>query len=142
MAQGFIFIPILPEVIESVYQKKGLTEGDDEIVDGIVNDKAAALYGFFYALGAITAPLLGSMVYAMLNEDWQYTCDVFAIICSAYAILFFVFNVMPDVHKEREQRRAMAENLVKRVININVIEEEDIEETDPSLGGTGMFADS
>ena len=129
VAQGFSFIPILPEVIESLYLKQGITGGDNNMVDGIINDKAAALYGLFYAIGAITAPLLGSMVYALLNADWWYTCDVFAIICSSYVVIFLVFNVMPDIHKEREQRKAMAEKLVSRVMNINVIEEEDVEET-------------
>lgn len=94
-----------------------------------MNDKAAALYGLFYALGAISAPLLGSMVYNMLSDNWWYTCDVFAIISSIYVVIFFVFNIMPDIHKERQQRQEMAERLLQsehfnRVININIIEEE------------------
>lgn len=101
ISQGFIFIPILPEVLEAVYQKEKIVEGDDEVMDGIINDKAAALYGLFYAIGAISAPLLGSFVYNLLNDDWWYTCDVFAIISSVYVVIFFVFNIMPDIHKER-----------------------------------------
>jgi MFS family permease len=101
ISQGFIFIPILPEVLEAVYQKQELIEGEDEVVDGIVNDKAAALYGLFYALGAISAPLLGSFVYELLNRDWWYTCDVFACMSTIYVVVFFVFNVMPDIHKEK-----------------------------------------
>ncbi len=134
ISQGFIFIPILPEVIEAVYQKRGLVEGDDEVVDGIINDKAAALYGGFYAIGAIFAPLLGSQVYAMLKNDWWYTCDVFACISSIYAVIFFVFNVMPDLHKEKQQRHEMAERLLssenfhRQLININVIDEDDAED--------------
>lgn len=86
----------------------------------------------FYAIGAIIAPLLGSMVYAMLNDDWWYTCDVFAIISSVYVVIFFVFNVMPDLHKERQQRLEMAEKMIvsehfTRVININIIKEEESE---------------
>lgn len=91
-------------MLEAVYQKREMVEGDDDVLDGIVNDKAAALYGLFYALGAISAPLLGSTVYEMLNNDWWYTCDVFAIISSIYVVIFFVFNVMPDIHKERQQQ--------------------------------------
>ena len=30
VAQGFIFIPILPEVLDSVYLKQGLIEGENE----------------------------------------------------------------------------------------------------------------
>lgn len=133
VSQGFIFIPILPEVLEAVYQKEKLVEGDDEVLDGIINDKAAALYGLFYALGAISAPILGSMVYNLLSNDWWYTCDVFAIISSIYVVIFFVFNIMPDIHKERQQRQEMAEMLMQsehfnRVININIIGEGEIEQ--------------
>jgi MFS family permease len=131
ISQGFIFIPILPEVLEAVYQKRKIVEGDDEIMDGVINDKAAALYGLFYAIGAISAPLLGSFVYNLLNNDWWYTCDVFAIISSVYVVIFFVFNIMPDdIHKERQQRQEMAELMLQsehfhRVININIIPEND-----------------
>ena len=104
-----------------------MVEGDDEIADGIINDKAAALYGLFYALGAIVAPLLGSAVYSWLGNDWWYTCDVFAIISSIYVLVFFVFNVLPDIHSEKQQRRELAEKMIigeafqNRIININVI---------------------
>ena len=104
------------------------------IIDGIINDKAAALYGGFYAIGAIFAPLLGSQVYAMLSNDWWYTCDVFACISTLYAVIFFVFNVMPDLHKEKQQRHEMAERLMtsenfhRQLININVIDEDDAED--------------
>lgn len=80
-------------------------------MDGIINDKAAALYGLFYALGAITAPLVGSAVYGLFNNDWWYTCDAFAIVSCIYVLIFFVFNVMPDLHKEKQQRRQLAEKL-------------------------------
>lgn len=63
LASGFVFIPILPEVIESVYIKKQLVEGDNENIDNIINDKSAALYGLFYAIGAIISPLIGSIIY-------------------------------------------------------------------------------
>lgn len=97
-------------------------------MDAIINDKTAALYGTFYALGAIPGPLLGSAVYSLLNNDWWYTCDVFAIASCIYSVIFLVFNVLPDIHKEKEQRGEMAEKLlkketVKRIININVIDE-------------------
>ncbi len=63
VAQGFLFIPILPEVIDSVYLKQKIVEGEDEYTDGIISDKAAGLYGSFLASGLIIAPLLGSFIH-------------------------------------------------------------------------------
>ena len=108
LASGFVFIPILPEVIESVYINKQLVEGDNENLDNIINDKAAALYGLFYAIGAIISPFIGSVIYNHKSPgpeeygDWVFTCDVFGIASVAYAIFFLVFNVLPDIHKEKK----------------------------------------
>ena len=112
LASGFVFIPILPEVIESVYMKRNLVEGDNEILDGIINDKAAALDGLVDAIGAIISPLIGSFVFNFKKGekgDWYFTCDVFAIMCASYALLFLVFNVLPDIHKEKQQRKELLE---------------------------------
>ena len=92
----------MPEILDAVYHKESIVEGDDPVMDAIINDKAAALYGLFYAIGAIAAPLVGSMVYeTIFHRDWWYTCDVFGIISTIYAIIFFLFNVLPDIHKDR-----------------------------------------
>jgi MFS family permease len=67
-ALGFVFIPILPEMIDSVYVGQNIVEGDDERVDGIISDKAAGLYGSFYSTGMIISPLLGSLIYEHFQE--------------------------------------------------------------------------
>lgn len=67
-ALGFVFIPILPEMIDSIYVKQHLVEGDDERVDGIISDKAAGLYGSFYSIGMIISPILGSVIYENFKE--------------------------------------------------------------------------
>jgi MFS family permease len=102
VAQGFLFIPVLPEVIDAIYQKRELIEGDDDLLDAVLNDKAAALYGLSYAVGAIIAPLAGSYVYEWTHSGWRLTCDYFAIACAVYTIIFIVINVLPDIHKERQ----------------------------------------
>ena len=65
---GFVFIPILPEMIDSIYVGQKIVEGDDERIDGIISDKAAGLYGSFYSIGMIISPLLGSMIYENFKE--------------------------------------------------------------------------
>jgi hypothetical protein len=42
---------LLPEIIESIYVHENIVEGEDEYIDAVINDKAAGLYGTFYALG-------------------------------------------------------------------------------------------
>lgn len=133
LSQGAIFIPILPEVQEAIYQKRGLVEGEDEAIDGIINDKAAALYGLFYAVGAIAAPLLGSSIYAGLNENWWSTCDVMGLIAAVWTCIFFVFNIMPDLHKERKQRQEMAERFAAKGQLQSIISVEDVDESSRPL---------
>ena len=62
-SQGFLFIPVLPEIMDAVYCKEKLVEGEDEVLDAIVADRSAGYYGLFYAAGTISAPLAGSYVY-------------------------------------------------------------------------------
>ena len=113
LASGFVFIPILPEVIESVYINLQLVENSNKDTDNIINDKCAALYGLFYAIGAILSPLIGSIVYNHKSPgpgeqgDWKFTCDVFGIASAAYSIIFLVFNILPDIHNEKKQRNEL-----------------------------------
>ena len=104
-----------------------MVEGDNEDIDNIVNDKAAALYGLFYAIGAIISPFIGSVIYnhdpSKPEGDWVFTCDVFGIASGVYAIIFLVFNILPDIHKEKELKKAL---LSKQLIgpDITVIDED------------------
>lgn len=138
IAQGFLFIPILPEVIDAIYQKNGIIEGEDEYIDGIISDKAAGLYGSFYSLGVISAPLLGSLAYELTNENWYQTCDVFAIICASYIVIFFLGNVLPDIHKDRKEKEAMIEKqmksdiIIEKALGMTPVKETD---EDMTLGG-------
>lgn len=108
VAQGFIFIPILPEVIDAVYTKTGVAEGEDVYFDGVVSDKAAGLYGSFYSLGLIIAPILGSEVYKALDGDWYLTCDCFAFFAATFCLIFFLCNVLPDIMKDKKERQENA----------------------------------
>jgi hypothetical protein len=62
-AEGFLFAPILPEIIDAYYIAMDVKEGEDEYIDGVISDKAAGIYGSALALGLIGAPLIGSFVY-------------------------------------------------------------------------------
>lgn len=113
-ALGFVFIPILPEMIDSVYVTHKMKEGEDEHIDSIICDKAAGLYGSFYSTGMIIAPELGAVIYEHFKESgdetlaFNKTCDVFAMMTLGYTVLYFFCNVLPDMGKEEEQQRAMS----------------------------------
>ena len=62
-AQGFLFIPIIPELIESYYETHGIIEGDDPQIDEDIADRASGLYNAFYYIGMIISPVAGSLVY-------------------------------------------------------------------------------
>ena len=95
--------PGLPEVLDSIYARQNLLEGADEILDAMMADRASGLYGVFITAGTILAPVVGSWVYSGLGDQWGQTCDVFSVVGGVWTVIYCVFNVLPDVHKENEQ---------------------------------------
>ena len=97
-----IYTPILPEIIDSVYFKEGIIEGEDDNIDAIIADKASGLYMAANSLGVIISPSAGSFIYdKILNKNWESTCDLYAIFGAFYTLIFIVFNVLPDLSKEK-----------------------------------------
>jgi MFS family permease len=94
-AQGFLFIPILPEIIESFSQRYGFTEGEDEQVDEDISDRASGLYGAFYYTGMILSPICGSLVYEHYG-NFNQTCDTFAFLAIFYIGVYYFGNILPD----------------------------------------------
>lgn len=60
--QVFVFIPIIPEMLERLQVDLGIVEGEDEKVDNALNDKVNDAYGFIYAFANFVSPLIGSAV--------------------------------------------------------------------------------
>lgn len=112
-SQGFLFTPSLPEIIDAVYGKQKIAEGDDEVVDAIISDRSSGIYGLCYAAGTISAPIVGSFVYErLLDKNWAQTCDLFAAVGAIYALIFLVFNVVPDIHLEEQEKKEMIERII------------------------------
>jgi hypothetical protein len=51
IAQGFVFIPLLPDALEAVFIKEEIVEGANEELDQIISDYGSGLYGTFYSFG-------------------------------------------------------------------------------------------
>lgn len=99
---GFVFIPILPEMLDALYAAKGITEGENERMDMIIADKAAGLYGAFYSVGMILSPIIGSLAYEFFEgyndkRAFNKTCDLWAIGSLAFTLLYLCWNVLPDM---------------------------------------------
>lgn len=88
--QYFVFIPIIPEMLERMQVGLGVIEGEDEEVDNAINDKVNDAYGLIYALSNFVAPLAGSIMYTQFGSP--KTCDYLAFANFGIALTFFVFN--------------------------------------------------
>mmetsp|Transcript_31724 Transcript_31724/g.48629 ORF Transcript_31724/g.48629 Transcript_31724/m.48629 type:complete len:102 (-) Transcript_31724:628-933(-) len=62
--QTFVFIPIIPEMIERLQVSLEITEGEEEAVDNRLNDKINDAYGLIYALSNFVSPYVGSLLYS------------------------------------------------------------------------------
>jgi hypothetical protein len=63
IAQGFIFIPLLPDALEAVFIKEDIIEGENEYMDQLISDYGSGLYGTFFSTGQILAPIVGSAIF-------------------------------------------------------------------------------
>lgn len=61
--QFFVFIPIIPEMLERVQVELNVVEGEDPELDSAINDKVNDAYGFVYALSMFVAPVVGGIMF-------------------------------------------------------------------------------
>ena len=86
--QAFIFLPILPEVIERLQTSFNLTE-DDPLYEKL-NDKVNDFYGLFYACTIFVSPLIGSSINTSIGQ--AKLCDLIALVNLFFAIILIIFN--------------------------------------------------
>jgi MFS family permease len=84
---GFIFVPLLPEIIEAIQDKEGIGENEE------LNDKASGFFNASYAIGCLIAPILGGA----FNDAWGFrkTCDIMAMLAAIFGVVYFLINVLP-----------------------------------------------
>jgi MFS family permease len=109
VAQGFIFIPLLPDAIEAVYIKEKLVEGHNDYQDQLINDMASGLYGTFFSTGQILSPILGGALYDTIG--FRSTTDFMALSCIGYSVIFFLFNVGFKIFSQEKKIREKMEAL-------------------------------
>jgi MFS family permease len=112
IAQGFVFIPLLPEAIESIYIKESLVEGQSEHQDQLLNDMASGLYSTFYSVGQILAPTIGGALYDSIG--YKSTCDLMSLLCLVFSTIYFMFNVGTMIFAEESKIKLKMEKLKAR----------------------------
>lgn len=105
----FVFIPIIPEIIERIQVKYQITEGRDEFLDAMINDKCNDAYGLIYAFSMFVSPLVGSGINNLYGP--RKTCDYFMLANLVVAIVLLVFNCGPNVFTENREFRKQLEDL-------------------------------
>ena len=99
--QIFVFIQIIPEMVERMRVDLNIPEGEDDVVDSRLNDAVNDAYGVVYALANFISPILGSMVYNQFGVT--YCFDLIFSIDVLFAIFIFHFNCGPFVFKENRE---------------------------------------
>jgi MFS family permease len=81
-----LFVPLLPQIIESVRVKEGISES------GTINDKASAIFNTAYGFGCTIAPILGG--YLCMLTNFRLTCDIMALASASFGAIFFVIMIL------------------------------------------------
>lgn len=68
ICQVFVFIPIIPEMLERLQVDLQIIEGQDPTLDGNLNDKVNDAYGLIYALANFVSPLVGTFLYNLTDQ--------------------------------------------------------------------------
>jgi MFS family permease len=82
-----VFVPLLPEIIESLEHKEGLKDCTQ------INDKAAAAFNIAGSLGTIIGPILGGA----LADAYGFTgtCDILASAGVVLGVCYFITAIAP-----------------------------------------------
>jgi hypothetical protein len=103
LIQVFIFIPIIPEILERMQVAYNIVEGEDEALDNSLNDKVNDAYGLFFASSQLVSPIIGSLVYVQTGNSAPSTCDNAAYFNLWFLIMLILFNGGPLVLSENKR---------------------------------------
>ena len=101
LCQVFVFIPIIPEMLERLQVNLNVATGEDELIDAQINDKCNDAYGLIYALSMFVGPLIGSAMNTTFGS--VKTCDYLGFANLGFAVLLFIFNCGPFVYAENRK---------------------------------------
>ena len=83
IANPFLMVPTLPEMIDSVMHK--FPDQDSQ-----VTYISSGVFNSFLGFGQVIGPIYGSYVTA--NFDFRISCDMVAMFCLCYSFIYFMFG--------------------------------------------------
>lgn len=106
LAVSFIFVPLLAEIIEAVKEKEGITDDNEQ-----VTDLGSSVFNTSYAIGCLTAPILGGLFNDLYG--FRYTCDIMAFSSLAMALIYFFVNLLPFMIDQRKKKKLKSEKIAE-----------------------------
>lgn len=102
--QVFVFIPIIPEMLERLQVDLEISEGANEEIDLALNDQVNEAYTLLFAFANGISPLVGGILHDNIGS--RRTCDIVAYVNIAFGIISFIFNCGFNVFKEDREFKA------------------------------------
>lgn len=129
VAIGFLFVPLLTEIIAAVQEKEGMGENP------ILNDKCTGLFNTFFGIGSILAPTCGGLITGAYG--FRATCDVMAISAFVFAFIYLAAITIPACLEKKKNPDDEHANEFNKNPKLSAIMEDDTHEMEDSLI-TGM----
>lgn len=129
--QYFVFIPIIPEMLERVTVELNAVEGVDPELDAAIYDKVNDAYGFIYALAMFVGPLVGGFMHDQIGP--RKTGDYVAISNLVIGGILLVFNCGIFVFHENRAFFSKLNELKAKAENLKGDDDESIDENDNSI---------
>ena len=101
VAVGFLFVPMMAELLDAVVEKENLPNSNDTVL----NDKASGMMSLFSGVGVIIAPILGGEINFLYG--FRHTCDFMAILGITVAILYFSIRILPELIESHMKKKKL-----------------------------------
>lgn len=115
LSNAFAFIPVFSEAHEAMIENYHFSEENE-----LLSDKTAAIYGLFYSLGSVLAPIFGGAFGSFYG--YRLTCDFVALIAAAFTAFFFFFNIKEEWRQFRN--RGKKQELPKKALVAKTVSED------------------
>lgn len=107
--QVFVFIPIIPEMLERLQVDLDIAEGESEEVDMALNDQVNECYTLLYAFANGVSPLIGGFLHDHYGSE--KTCDWVAFVNIGVGVISLLFNCGIFVFREDRAFKNKLESL-------------------------------